>query len=63
MTRCLARTEGDEMVCRACGLRWDMNDPEPPVCGKERRPDPTHRVDAVAFAIKGFVSGLPENIR
>lgn len=29
---CHARQESDQMVCHRCGIRWDMNDPEPPAC-------------------------------
>ena len=32
MARCTARQESDQMVCRKCGLAWDMNDPDPPTC-------------------------------
>lgn len=31
---CLARQYGDQMICAACGLNWDTNDPEPPECCK-----------------------------
>lgn len=30
---CQARQYSDEMHCPRCRLRWDTNDPEPPVCG------------------------------
>lgn len=29
---CLARQHSDQMICHQCGLVWDVNDPEPPVC-------------------------------
>lgn len=29
---CQARQYSDEMSCAACGLSWDMNDPNPPKC-------------------------------
>lgn len=29
---CLAVQYSDSMVCRECGLRWDVNDPYPPPC-------------------------------
>lgn len=32
---CKARREQDEMVCRACALRWAVDDEEPPPCGNE----------------------------
>lgn len=31
---CQARQYGDQMICHACGLNWDTNDPEPPDCRK-----------------------------
>ena len=30
-SKCLAYQASDQMLCE-CGLQWDMNDPEPPVC-------------------------------
>jgi hypothetical protein len=33
---CDARHSGvDEMHCATCHLRWDVSDPEPPLCGRE----------------------------
>lgn len=32
MSRCRARRENDQLVCRQCGLAWDVNDPDPPAC-------------------------------
>lgn len=29
---CSARQYSDQMVCKPCGLAWDMNDPHPPEC-------------------------------
>ncbi len=29
---CQARQYGDQLICAACGLNWDTNDPEPPQC-------------------------------
>jgi len=29
---CKAMQYCDQMVCHACGLAWDVNDPEPPAC-------------------------------
>ena len=34
--RCLALQYSDQMNCARCNLAWDMNDPEPPECGKRR---------------------------
>ena len=31
---CQARQINDEIQCGACGLQWDVNDPEPPPCGR-----------------------------
>lgn len=28
------RVQSGEMACTRCGLRWDANDPDPPVCPK-----------------------------
>ena len=61
---CQARQYGDQMICAACGLYWDVNDPEPPECRKvdgrtrkvkaagrfEEEPTPRTR------------TGLPENL-
>lgn len=33
--RCEARQYSDQMNCARCGLVWDVNDPEPPVCAKK----------------------------
>jgi len=33
---CKARRYGDQMMCE-CGLAWDVDDSEPPVCGSESR--------------------------
>lgn len=33
---CKARQFSDEMICGECGLTWDVNDPEPPLCPAER---------------------------
>lgn len=47
---CVARRIGtDQMQCARCRLAWDLDDPEPPVCGKT-----LHAVDVPA----GFISGL-----
>lgn len=34
---CDARQYSDQMLCGRCGLGWDMNDPEPPECPRDRR--------------------------
>ena len=35
LNTCQVRREGDEMAC-ACGLRWDVEDPNPPKCAHRR---------------------------
>lgn len=44
---CHATRQSDEMVCNACRLRWDVNDPERPECRKAppvmRAATPYHR--------------------
>jgi hypothetical protein len=30
---CAIRREQDQYACAKCRLRWDVNDPEPPLCG------------------------------
>lgn len=30
---CSARQHSDQMVCDKCGLQWDINDADPPLCG------------------------------
>ncbi|UUV43240.1 hypothetical protein RCCWILLIS_68 [Rhodobacter phage RcCWillis] len=32
---CRAIQYSDEMHCAQCGLRWDVNDAEPPECGAD----------------------------
>lgn len=32
---CKAIQYSDEMYCADCGLRWDVNDPDPPACNRE----------------------------
>jgi hypothetical protein len=59
---CLATSGADQqMRCAACGLVWDMNDPEPPVCGRERAALARDGADAFAYAVSAlpYKSGLP----
>lgn len=51
MSNCHARQYSDEMHCILCRLRWDVNDPEPPMCGKLVPPTVPEK--------EPFVSGLP----
>jgi hypothetical protein len=51
---CYKRRIGqDEMRCTVCRLTWDIDDPNPPACGKvlRVRPVPPERLP--------FASGLP----
>ena len=36
MSKCEAVQHSDQMVCDACALAWDMNDPAPPECENAR---------------------------
>lgn len=62
---CHARQYSDEMHCPVCRLRWDVNDPEPPLCGKNV-PSIIPPDGPVTVAERGlnerlpFASGLPE---
>jgi len=31
---CQAQSQGQEFFCPECKTRWDMNDTDPPVCGR-----------------------------
>ena len=31
---CQAIRQGDQMQCGSCGVQWDINDPDPPPCGR-----------------------------
>ena len=47
--KCLARQHSDQMICHQCGLVWDVNDPEPPVClGQQRSTNPLDGCSVVA---------------
>ena len=35
---CQARQHSDLMLCKHCGIGWDMNDPDPPKCRRESVP-------------------------
>lgn len=36
LPRCRAIRQSDEMFCAMCGLRWDVNDSNPPRCRAAR---------------------------
>jgi len=40
---CKARRYGNRMLCE-CGLAWDVDDAEPPVCGSKSRRQEARRV-------------------
>lgn len=59
MSRCGSRRENDQLVCRQCGLAWDVNDPDPPACRmpptetpKAREPKLSKRQQAHARAVR-----------
>lgn len=33
---CQAKQYSDQMICSRCGLQWDVNDPDPPLCQKDK---------------------------
>lgn len=35
---CKAVQHSDQMICTACGLVWDVSDPEPPECKENQQP-------------------------
>ena len=67
---CQARRYGDQMICAACGLNWDTNDPEPPACRKvdrrtKKAKEATAGLDAAmthAKARKGLPHELPDDV-
>lgn len=66
---CQARQYGDQMICHACGLNWDTNDPEPPACRKvDRRTTRAKAADQFdkdnqgAKKAKGLPAELPPDL-
>lgn len=67
---CLARQYGDQMICHACGLNWDTNDPEPPECKKvdkrtKKAKEAAAGLDAAishAKARQGLPHELPDDV-
>lgn len=56
---CKAVQYSDQMVCHACGLYWDVNDPAPPACQRgKRKPAPI----AVEVAPLRFPEELPPDV-
>lgn len=39
---CQARQYSDQMICGKCGVQWDVDDPEPPVCPKRKQKEEEH---------------------
>lgn len=59
---CLARQYSDQMACDACGLVWDMNDPEPPTCGKVDKRTKRVREAIASTAPCKLPIDLPEDV-
>lgn len=63
---CQARQYGDQMICHACGLNWDTNDPEPPACRKvdkrTKRAKAGAEFDQAPKKAKGLPSELPPDL-
>lgn len=32
--KCVKRQVSDQYSCHECGLTWDVNDDDPPICGR-----------------------------
>lgn len=58
---CQARQYGDQMICAACGLNWDTNDPEPPACRKRSK---RVKIEAAPLPLKpkGMPTELPVDV-
>ena len=57
MTACHARRYSDQMSCGACGLVWDVSDPEPPACNRPEAPPSPLDVQVGGLHYKGL--GIP----
>lgn len=62
MAKCKSRQYSDQMVCHDCRLVWDMNDPDPPPCKLEVKPD-DGVVDATIANLKSFLATTMEKIK
>lgn len=51
---CNARQYSDQMLC-SCGLAWDTNDEDPPICPEDGKPAP--------MSGAGRAVGMPEEVR
>lgn len=63
---CLAIQYSDQMICSACGLGWDVNDPDPPMCKKIDKRLKSFK-EAVLFEkpadkVKGLPDVLPDAV-
>lgn len=58
---CKAIQYSDQMVCHACGLYWDVNDPEPPAC-QHKRGKKWPEVVEVMPKRRGFPEELPPDL-
>lgn len=56
MPYCRAVQQSDEMFCAPCGLRWDVNDRDPPPCRPEMTSTETDRTtrDTLEKVAKGY---------
>ena len=64
---CQARHYGDQMICAACGLNWDTNDPEPPACRKvdrrtKKAKEAAAGLDAAMTHAKALPHKLPDDV-
>ena len=59
---CQARQHSDQMLCGACGLAWDVNDPDPPECRKVDGRRKVAREVAKCEPAPARVGGLPDKL-
>lgn len=60
---CLARQHSDQMMCAACGLAWDVNDPDPPACRKvDRRSKIVKEIKTFDVPAAPRVKRLPDQL-
>lgn len=52
MSDCKARRINDQMFCDGCGVQWDLDDTDPPVCRADQ-PEPKPRKPTRAGNWKG----------
>lgn len=44
---CFARQYSDQMNCVECRLVWDINDPDPPECQRDKKPTPQQSIEEI----------------